>query len=112
MKRQAITERMKIDCLFHRAFVECPVCWEQIYAEEDIEWDHVQALCHGGEHKFWNLRPLHADCHKIKTKADVKALAKAKRLSNPKPSRHPMRSSGRPIPSRPFPKRLKGAATP
>ena len=29
-----------------------------------------------------NLRPAHVDCHKDKTKGDVKAIAKAKRIES------------------------------
>lgn len=105
MKRQAITPDMKIASLLMRAFVCCNICGERIGSEDAIDWDHVQALIHGGAHHAMNIRPLHRDCHKIKTKFDVQANAKVKRLRNPKPSKRPMRSSGRKIPSRPFPKR-------
>jgi len=47
---------------------------------QDIQFDHTHADVHGGPHEYQNLRPLHKACHKIKTRADVKANAKVKRL--------------------------------
>ncbi len=105
-KRKAITPAMKIDAILWRFKVYCSWCDEQIHVGHPIEWDHVHALVHGGEHCFTNLRPIHADpCHKEKTKADIQANAKVKRIIADKPSRRPMKSSGRKIPSRPWPKR-------
>jgi len=104
-KRQAITPQMKIDCLISRSLTLCWECKAQIFPGEKIEWDHIAALCHDGEHSYKNLRPLHEACHLEKTRRDIQANAKVKRLQNPKPSKRPMKSSGRKIPSRPFPKR-------
>lgn len=39
---------------------------------EAIEFDHKQALINGGENRESNLQALRAQCHKVKTKADVK----------------------------------------
>lgn len=108
MKRKAITPAMKIDCLLWLCGVACPECHEPIMPGQRIEWDHRHCVALDGPHEYQNLRPIHYDpCHKRKTARDIKALAKIKRLANPRPSRHPMKSSGRPIPSRPFPKRAK-----
>ncbi len=104
-KRKAITEKMKIDCLLFRNNIVCWICGDMLYPGQPVEWDHIHALVHGGDHTYLNLRPLHPDCHKPKTKADVQANAKVKRIIAAKPSRHPMKSSGRKIPSRPWPKR-------
>jgi len=104
-ERKAITEKMKIKCLIHRYSIGCGLCGLWLQVEDEIEWDHIHAICHNGPHEYINLRPVHAECHKRKTAQDIKANAKVKRLRNPKPSRRPMQPSGRKIPSRPFPKR-------
>lgn len=102
-KRRTITPAMKIDALLWRFEIKCSWCDEQIHVGHPIQWDHVHALVHGGDHDFTNLRPIHADpCHKEKTAADIAAKAKGDRLlgltcNGPK----------RKIPSRPFPKRAK-----
>ena len=97
--RQTITADMKIECLLFRYAVTCAICGKDIRPGDAIEWDHVAALVHGGQHVFSNIRPLHEACHKIKTARDVAANAKVKRLlgetcNGPKAK----------IPSRPFPK--------
>ncbi len=100
MKRQAITPTMKIDCLLHRYEVWCAICGLSVGPCEEIEWDHVQALVHGGEHVYSNLRPVHALCHLEKTKRDIQANAKVKRLCGETCTR-----PSRKIPSRPFPRK-------
>lgn len=109
MTRQAITPAMKVNCLLARYDITCAICGEPVLPETDIEWDHVHALVHDGKHSHFNLRPLHADCHKIKTKADIQANCKIKRILADKPSKRPMVNSGRKIPSRPFPKGFRQA---
>lgn len=57
----------------------------------------------GGKHEYQNLRPIHyAPCHKNKTKADIRALAKVKRILGTTKNK-PKRA----IPSRPFPEQRK-----
>lgn len=41
--------------------------------------DHIVALALGGADKDWNCETLCFGCHSLKTKADVAAIAKAKR---------------------------------
>ncbi len=103
-KRKAITPAMKIQCLLYRAEVKCSICGHDIYPDEEIEWDHIHALVHSGPHEYQNLRPVHAECHKEKTKADIQANAKIKRILADKPSKRPMRNSKRKMPSRAVPK--------
>ncbi len=104
-----VTRKLAVDCLLWRILplgaLPCTICGEPLKPGDDIQFDHVQAIVHTGPHIYQNLRPVHAVCHKAKTAQDIKDNAKVKRLANPKPSRHPMKSSGRKIPSRPFPKR-------
>ncbi len=104
MKRQAITDKMKLECLLYRCTVKCGICGDELYPNDEIEWDHIQALVHSGAHVFTNIRPVHAECHKEKTARDIAANAKVKRILADKPSKRPMQNSGRTIPSRPFPK--------
>lgn len=104
MKRQPITDAMKIDSLLYRHAVTCGLCGGELSPGDKIEWDHVHALVHGGPHVFTNIRPTHIECHKAKTALDIKANAKVKRILADKPSKRPMQNSGRKIPSRPFAK--------
>lgn len=100
MKRQAITDKMKLECLLYRCTVKCGICGDELYPNDEIEWDHIQALVHSGAHVFTNIRPVHSECHKEKTARDIAANAKVKRilgLTKNKPKRK--------IPSRPFAKR-------
>lgn len=78
--RKAITPQLKVKSLIYWAEPKCPECREQIFAWQDIEWDHRHALCLGGDDDFRNVRPLHATCHTQKTIRDVKANAKVKRI--------------------------------
>lgn len=78
----------------------CGICDEDCLAGQDIQFDHIHADVHGGPHEYQNLRPVHAECHKKKTKQDVQAKAKGDRIlgltkTGPK----------RKIPARPFSKR-------
>lgn len=104
-----ISRKMAVDCLLYRINrvfhgLTCDICGEYLMPTQNIQFDHIHAIVHLGPHEYQNLRPVHAECHKKKTVQDIKYNAKVKRLANPKPSRHPMKSSGRKIPSHPFAK--------
>lgn len=93
-----VTRKMAVDCLLYRfatqtkeirfcagdpgmgVVMDCPICKEPILPGQSLEFDHIHADVHGGSHEYQNLRPLHKDCHKIKSKRDVAANAKVKRL--------------------------------
>lgn len=113
MKRQAVTDRMKIDSLVHWGKIVCTNCCIRFNKLSEVEWDHIHPLALGGAHDAPNIVPLCKPCHKLKTfgtkatscGSDIHEIAKAKRLANPKPSRHPMPKTHRKIPSRPWPKR-------
>lgn len=48
----------------------------------NIEFDHIQALIHGGDNEPDNWRAICADpCHRNKTRADVQAKAKVDRIA-------------------------------
>ena len=97
-----VTRKMAVDCLLWRAWREtadmvffCDICGNALKAGQDIQFDHIHADVHGGPHEYQNLRPVHAECHKRKTKADIQANAKVKRILAGKPSKRPMKNSGK-----------------
>lgn len=107
-----VTRKLAVDCLLDRVIgwygtLPCSVCKQPLLPGQNIHFDHIHADIFDGPHEYENLRPLHFECHKDKTARDIKANAKVKRLANPKPSRHPMKSSGRKLQSKPFAKRAK-----
>lgn len=64
------------------AYLECGICHGPIGAEDEIQFDHIHGHAMGGPHEYQNLRPVHYDpCHKAKSKRDVAALAKVKRIT-------------------------------
>lgn len=97
--RKAITERMKWQALLFWTAHFCPECGGLIDPDTKIEWDHRQALCHDGPHRYENIKPIHADCHKLKSARDHKANCKVKRLI-----KGPKQRKGPPIRSRGFDK--------
>lgn len=119
MKRKAITERMKVDCLLWHASltpfpIRCAICREPIIPmerERGLEWDHIVPIALDGDHSYINLRPLHKECHRLKTSgskatsagSDIHMIAKANRIARGgKAVRRPMRAGSRKIPSRPW----------
>lgn len=78
--RKAITDKIKALSLRYWGDHICPECYLPITVGEPIEWDHRQALIHGGEHDHFNIRMIHKACHTKKTARDVKANAKVKRI--------------------------------
>ena len=40
-----------------------------------IEFDHLVAICNGGENRESNIRIVHSWCHREKTRADVQRKA-------------------------------------
>jgi hypothetical protein len=54
----------------------CFACGQPV---EDVEFDHVIPLGLGGLNNIDNWAALCPRCHRIKTKADLKRIAKAKR---------------------------------
>lgn len=56
----------------------CPLCDGELSGA--IEWDHKIPLALGGLDEIENIQAVHAECHlHLKTKDDVKRIAKAKR---------------------------------
>lgn len=81
VSRRYMTETEKIS-----RWIECgqrctvcrePVSWEGLW----VVWDHRVALALGGTNDLSNMEPHHAlHCASAKTRTDMKAIAKAKRL--------------------------------
>lgn len=84
---------MAVDCLLDRIATDvemvdgtlrllCGWCREPLLPWQVIQFDHVHAVVHGGDHSYLNLRPIHYDpCHKEKSARDVAANAKVKRIA-------------------------------
>lgn len=82
-----ISRKMAVDSLLYRfvlvtgEYLPCAVCGEPLKPGDDVQFDHAHSDVMGGAHEFQNLRPVHYDpCHKKKTKADIQANAKVKRI--------------------------------
>jgi hypothetical protein len=110
--RRSITDRMKWKALLDRYSIPCTKCRLRIKADQSIEWDHYWPLALDGPHGFEAIRPLHKECHALKSfgskatsaGSDIHAIAKAKRIA-----RGGKTKSGRKLQSRPFDKtRSKG----
>lgn len=75
----------------------CWLCKLKIAADAPYDIDHQVSREIGGSDEDENLAPAHKDCHKAKTKQDVKAIAKSNRIRrdlNPETRR----KGSRPIP--------------
>lgn len=109
-----ISRRMAVDALLYRFGLErhviiCTVCHTVLRPGDEIQFDHTHADVHGGPHEYQNLRPLHKACHKIKTRADVKANAKIKRIRGQNKTRPKAKIANRPFQKthRPFRRKSK-----
>lgn len=120
-----VTRKLAVDCLLHRIILQfgkpliAVSTGEELLPGMAIEFDHVHADVHGGPHEYENLRPLPKATHKKKTKADVQANAKIRRIRGENKPRVKKRIPSRPtvscgtfpkgqkMQSRPFQKRKK-----
>lgn len=128
MSRKRFSEREVIETLAWQGIVvPCFRCKKPLYevmlmlGEETMvsSWDnepereHLHEIKFGGPDEPGNCRYSHRVCHAIATNgtkatsagSSKQRIAKVKRLRHPRKSKHPMKSSGRKITSRPFPKR-------
>jgi 5-methylcytosine-specific restriction protein A len=71
---------MKRLAVFERAKGVCHLCEQRIKAGDKWEVEHVRPLGLLGEDEAHNMAPAHVACHAEKTKIDVPAIAKAKRM--------------------------------
>lgn len=114
-----ISRKMAVDCLLYRFYqrgdaaqnglsfrtLACSICGEGLLASQDIQFDHIHADVFDGPHEYQNLRPIHAECHKKKTKRDVQDNAKVKRIIAKQRKRDRPQKFKSKIPARPFAKR-------
>lgn len=106
-RRWSTTVRMAIR---ERFGAECQMCRMPL-GVRGFDLDHAIPLAMGGEDVEDNLRPLCLPCHRLKTRGDVGAIAKARRreashVGAKAPSARPIRSRG----FDPQPRRLKRTA--
>ena len=83
--RKAISHKLRV-FLWSKQQGKCAICGCELVGNR-MEFDHIQALVHGGDNEADNWRILCIDCHKSKTKSDVHAKAKVQRLRYGKPKR-------------------------
>ena len=88
------TERTRIWERFNKT---CQMCFQPT-GIRDVDFDHHIPLVIGGDDTEENLRPLCRPCHRLKTKGDVKDIARAKRREAKHrglkaPSRNPLPGS-------------------
>lgn len=116
MSRKRFSERQVIEALIRTGHeIRCYRTKTIITLETvgQLEREHPTPLGLGGKDDPTNAAYSLKEAHRRQTSgskatsygSDIHAIAKCKRLLNPKPSRHPMPKSKRPIPSRPFPAR-------
>jgi 5-methylcytosine-specific restriction enzyme A len=85
------TQRLK---LFEEYAGRCVLCTNKIHAGEPWRDEHLRALGLGGTNEWDNRAPVHERCAKIKDKADLSRIAKAKRQ---KIAAHGMKRSKQPF---------------
>lgn len=95
MKRRSLTTKARLE-LFTEHHGECHICGGKIHAGEKWEVEHLIPIAMGGDDEAHNMRPAHVKCHRAKTSADVKAIAKAKRMEAKHLGIRPRK--GRPMP--------------
>ncbi len=104
-KRKPPTLKQQVSILLRQA--RCWLCGKGLL-KTGVEYDHLKPLALGGKNEVENFYALCPDCHSIKTKADVEAIARAKRRSGEKGQRaRREKRGGSSIQSRGFDKRFK-----
>lgn len=94
-----IPERVKIR-IFERCGGRCHRTGRKLMPGDDIDYDHIIAICNGGQNRESNLAPiLRGKVHREKTAEDVQikakiARVKAKHLGLAPKTRTPLRSRG------------------
>lgn len=61
-------------------YARCPKCGEKFGNLNEIQFDHIGQLSITDDNSLENFRPLHIECHKIKTAEDAAARAKTDRV--------------------------------
>lgn len=84
----------------------CYLCGQKVEAGVKWELEHEIALQLGGKDEMENYRVAHVDCHREKSKGDIKLIAKGRRIRrNLDPETR--KKSKKPIVSRGFDKTRK-----
>lgn len=80
-RRKALTRNQRAELFLEHKGI-CHICKTRIDAERGEAWEveHVLALEISGRDDWENLRPAHVSCHKFKTAADKKIIAKGNRI--------------------------------
>lgn len=98
--RKSISARQR-RAIFERHGGICTFCMEPIDPNGPFEISHDVPLGLGGADDDTNRRPAHVACHRAQTRADLKQIAKAKRVGKKHRGEHkgPRRKIGgsRPI---------------
>ena len=76
---QAIPDRVKLR-IWSRCDGKCYLSGVRITPGMPRQYDHIVALCNGGEHRESNIALVWGDAHKKKTAEDRKAKAKSDRI--------------------------------
>lgn len=103
MTARRMTKARKLR-IWHTHNGVCHLCGLAIKHGEQWEAEHIIALGCGGEDTDANLAPAHIDCHRPKTKGDVRVAAKLKRVEARHIGAHMPKAS---IPNRGWPKRFR-----
>ena len=106
----SVKTRMAVLDSFNRI---CQLCQQPIVPAKGFDLDHRIPLAMGGEDVVSNLQPLCNPCHRLKTKGDVGAIAKARRAEA---KHYGVRArKGKPLPfgrASPYRKKINGDAVP
>ena len=109
-KRKSFGQQVR-QALYDRQRGDCDACHEPLDGLR-FDVDHGTELDLGGSNELSNLRALHPTCHRLKTSARAKDLAKAHRLHDAtweepsdKPSRLQSRNEWPPKGTQKFPTR-------
>lgn len=76
--RKGISLGMKLECLFIRRLILCSLCDEVIVSQSECQFDHIHAIHLDGPHCADNLRPVHIECHKRKSKGEARGRKKVR----------------------------------
>ena len=85
---------------------QCVVCRQEMRSTPVAEFDHILPLELGGSNEPENIQGLCVAHHKIKTAADVKRIAKARRQKKHHETGRGTKRKGQKLKSRPFDKTL------
>lgn len=100
-----VTRKLAVDCLLDRVIRQfgspllSPADGVPLLPGDAVQFDHIHADVFGGAHEYQNLRPIHTERHKKKTKQDVQDKSKIDRLTGVTCTK-----PGKKIPARPFAK--------